>query len=256
MSLRGLISDTEAWIVALLLGAAMAAAWRVGWRRGRDGRAAGLPAPESRVEDAALALLGLLLAFTFSIALSKYDRRREALIIDANAIGDFYTCATLVSEPARTKLRDAVREYTRLRLELAMRGYGADMKNTLPRFVEMHGRMTDLVGEALAAGTPIAVPLTQTLNALTSSYAARLEAIRDRLPDSIVALLLIAATLSAGLVGRQQGISARPSIAGTVSFIAIVVLTVSVTLDLNQPARGLIQVSQEPMQRLLSSMGK
>ena len=39
-------------------------------------------------------------------------------------------------------------------------------------------------------------------------------------------------------------------------FVIIVSLTVFVTLDLNHPDEGLIQVSQEPMQRLLSSMAK
>ena len=257
MALRSLFVDTDAWIVSLLLAAAMAGAWAVGWLQGRSGRRRGLDPPEEgRLDEAVLALLGLLLAFTFSIALSKYDYRRQMLITDSNAIGDFYTCATLSPEPARTKLQNALREYVRLRLDLARRGFGPELKESLGSFQQMHGRMTDYVGEAIAAGTPIAIPLTQTLNGVTSSHAARLAAIRDRLPDSIVGLLMLAATLTAFLVGRQQGFSTRPSLAGTASFIAVVALTVAVTLDLNQPARGLIQVSQEPMQRLLDSMAK
>ena len=257
MPLRSLFVDADAWLIALLLGAAMAMAWVIGWRRGRMERLRGMEPPEeSRLDEAVLALLGLLLAFTFSMALSKYDYRRLMLITDSNAIGDFYTCATLAPEPARGKLQAVLREYVRLRLDVALSGFGPELKDALARFQEMHGRMTDYVGEAIAAGTPIAIPLTNTLNGVTSSHAARLAAVRDRLPDSIVALLLLAATLTAGLVGRQQGFSPRPSLAGIATFIAVVAMTVAVTLDLNQPARGFIQVSQEPMQRLLDSMGK
>ena len=39
-------------------------------------------------------------------------------------------------------------------------------------------------------------------------------------------------------------------------FVVLVGLVVWVTLDLNQPHRGVITVSQEPLQRLLEGMGK
>jgi hypothetical protein len=42
---------------------------------------------------------------------------------DANAIGDFYTCASLLKEPVRTKLRTVIHDYTSLRVDLAKRRY-------------------------------------------------------------------------------------------------------------------------------------
>jgi len=98
------------------------------------------------------------------------------------------------------------------------------------------------------------VPLTNTLNGVTSNHAARLAAIRDRLPVSVVLLLLISAVASSMLVGRQQGASDRADLAGTICFIVLASFVVYVILDLNQPERGLITVNQEPIQRLLSSM--
>jgi hypothetical protein len=62
--------------------------------------------------------------------------------------------------------------------------------------------------------------------------------------------------MSMGLVGRQQGASGDWELLGTIGFVALVSMAVGVTLDLNQAHRGLITVSQEPMQRLLSGMGK
>src|SRR5262249_30708094 len=100
------------------------------------------------------------------------------------------------------------------------------------------------------------IPLTNTLNAVQSSQASRLAAIRDRLPEGTLLLLAVAATLTSALVGREQGAEDQPSFAGTAAFILIVSLTVMVTVDLNHPTRGLIRTSQEPMQRLLETMGK
>lgn len=252
-----MISDADPWLTAGLVTVLMSITWSVGWRSGRAIRLRGEPAPETKLDDAALALLGLLLAFTFSIALTKYERRREAVVTDSNAIGDFYTCATLIPEPVRTPLRDVIREYTRFRVELGKLSSPTheDITRALARFDALHGRMTELVGQAITAGTPIALSLTNTLNDVTSNQATRLAALRDRIPPVAVLLLAVTAALAAGLVGREQGAAANASLAGTVVFILIVALTVYVTLDLNHPTRGFIRISQEPMERQLASMG-
>ncbi len=240
---------------ALLLAVVMLLVWSVGFRVGR--RRKGSASPEGKFEEAILAILGLLLAFTFSMALAKYDHRREMLIEDSNSIGDFYTCASLLKEPVRTKLTGVIREYAELRLDLAQRVHGAaDVVKELSRFQEMHGRMTALVEEALAEGTPIAVPLTETLNNLTSAHNARVEAVRDRLPGSVVLLLYVASAVATGLVGRTQGASERPPLGGTMGFFLLVALVVYVVLDLNDPVKGIITVSQEPLRLVIESMGK
>jgi hypothetical protein len=244
-------------MTALLLAAVMLATWGVGFWLGRRLRTDASARPEGKFEDAVVAILGLLLAFTFSMALAKYDHRREMLVADSNSIGDFYTCASLLPEPTRTKLQEVTREYTRLRLDLAREATGTDgLDAALGRFQEMQNRMTGLVGEAVNAGTPIAVPLTNTLNNLTSAHAARVVALKDRLPESVVGLLFFAAAIATGLVGRAQGTAKQPPLGGTMSFLFLVTLVVYVILDLNNPVKGFIVVSQEPMQRVLAGMGK
>lgn len=247
----------DAWQAAVALGVAMLASWCLGWWRGRRLHSRGDVAALGKLDEASIALLGLLLAFTFSMAINKHDRRREMVVSDSNSIGDFYTCVSLLPEPVRTELQNVVREYTRERLELATNPpVGEAFEQAVNRLEKMHGRMTELVGQAVNQGTPIAVSLTNTLNDLTSSHAARLAAFKDRLPTSIVGLLFLAGMIATSLVGRQQGGSPRPHVTVTLSFVILVSLVVYVTLDLNQPQRGLIRVSQEPMERLLSSMSR
>ena len=120
----------------------------------------------------------------------------------------------------------------------------------------MHSEMTQLVAQALNNATPIAVSLTNTLNAVSSNQASRLSAFRDRLPASIVVLLFAAAISSVMLIGREQGKDDSYDTAGTIFYILLVAVAIYVTLDLNQPERGLIRVSQEPIERLLNSMSK
>jgi hypothetical protein len=94
------------------------------------------------------------------------------------------------------------------------------------------------------------------LNEVTRSHAARLAAARDRLPPSIGLLLFVAAVVTMVLIGTQQGASGEWQLGAMAGFVVLVSMVVGVTLDLNQPQRGSIRVSQEPIQRLLSGMSK
>ncbi|MGD0076342.1 MAG: hypothetical protein ABSD31_18705 [Candidatus Binataceae bacterium] len=251
-----MVAGLDAGIIALTLAIAMLAAWGIGTWMGHRLRSKSGKTP-SKFDDASMALMGLLLAFAFGMSINKHDQRRMAVVADSNAIGDFYTCATLLKEPTRTKLQGVIREYAELRLGLSRRQVDyAELENALPRMQQAHQQMTELVAQALSDGTPIAVSLTNTLNELTSNHAARLAAVRDRLPASVVMLLVVAPIITSMLIGREQGIAGNSEVAGMLCFILLVSLAIYVTLDLNQPGRGLIRVSQEPIERLISSMPK
>jgi hypothetical protein len=187
------------------------------------------------------------------MSLSRHDQRRLMVVTDANAIGDFYTCASLRNDPVRGRLQAVVRRYAEYRL--AMVSSRLD-EERLREAQEMQSEMQALVKQAVDAGTPVTVPLVNTLNEVTSSHIARLAAARDRLQASIVALLFLTAVTSMVLMGRHQGTSGDLHLGSTLGFVVLVCMTVWVILDLNQPHQGLIRVSQEPMQRVLAGMGK
>jgi hypothetical protein len=255
---RILAEAINTWFLVLILAGAMLVAWGFGWWLGsRLLRAGSSEGSVSKFDDASLALVGLLLAFTFGMSLAKHDHRRDMVVADSNAIGDFYTCASMLKEPVRTKLQTLTREYLEFRIEVVRKGVDqAALVEAIRRSQQMQAQMTDLAVEAVTQGTPIAVSLTNTLNALTSNHVARVAAAEDRLPASIVLLLFVSAVMTTMLVGREQGIAGRTEIAGTLTFILLTTLAVYVTLDLNQPQTGMVTVDQRPLQRLLSSMPK
>lgn len=242
-------------ILPLSLGVLMLISWRIGVGLGERLKMRDSQSRSSKFDDVSMALLGLLMAFTFGISISKYDQRRLAVVADSNAIGDFYNCASLLKEPVRTELRRVIREYVQLRVHLTtVRIDDATLEDALHRFEEMQSKMVALVNQALRDGTPIAVPLTNTLNELTSNHASRLAAVRDKLPMSVLVLLCVSSIIAAVLVCREQGLAPPKESAGTLSFIILVVLAMYTIIDLNQPDKGLITISQEPMVRLYASM--
>jgi hypothetical protein len=250
-----ILTEVDAWITALLLAVLMLAAWGAAWWRGWS--LSGKKTPETAVgkfNEAVLAMLGLLLAFTFSMSLVKHEQRRQMAVADSNAIGEFYTSASLLKEPVRGELRALVRRYVERRLRVASSANEANYEQMVQDFPPMHRAMQLLVAKAVDAETPVVEPLVETLNALTSNHAARLAAVRDRLPPSVVLLLLLAAVLSTALLGRQQGVSKEWCLGTTIAFTALVCMVVWVTLDLNQPQSGWITVSQQPLEDLLHNL--
>jgi Mg2+/citrate symporter len=252
-----IITRADAWLIALAFAVAMLASWGLGWRRGRRFSPETGEDPGTKFIDGSVAILGLLLAFTFAMSLGRHDQRRLAVVAESNAIGDFYTCASLLKEPHRSKLQTVIRDYARNLLDTShepMRE--AEERKTIQRWLEMHGRMTEIVAEAIAGGTPIAVSLTDTLNNVTSSNASRLAAYWERLPWSIVLLLFLSSVAPSFLIGEKQGSSHKVHLLGSFSFIVLVTLVIFVTFDLNQPHRGLIRVSQDSLERVVHSMVK
>jgi len=252
-----IFEQIDAWLIALAFTVAMLGSWVLGWRRGRRIPLEPGEDPGTKFIDAGMALLGLLLAFTFSMALGRHDQRRLAVVAESNAIGDFYTCATLLKEPHRTNLQNLIRDYARHQLETPLETLpGPDEKWATQRNLEFYARMTDIVDKAITEGTPVVVPLTNTLNNLTSSNASRLAAFQERLPWSIVVLLFLSSIVPSYLIGHKQGESQKVHLSGSFSFIILVTLVIFVTFDLNQPRKGLIKVNQESMERVVRSMAK
>lgn len=128
--------------------------------------------------------------------------------------------------------------------------------SALLRSDQLLRQMDELVAPLVKNGAPLASALTNALDRVADSQTARLAAVRNRLPPSMVLLLMSSAVVATLLLGCREGALGRTHMLGAVGFIFLVSFTIYVTLDLNQPARGLITVSQGPIDRLLSSMAK
>src|SRR5215831_13973814 len=142
--------------------------------------------PGMKFTEASLAILGLLLAFTFAMSLGRHDQRRLMVVAESNAIGDFYTCATLLKEPHRSGLQTVLRDYTRHELAaLSQFLPKEEQQKVTEQSHEMHNRMTTMVAQAIEEGTPVAMNLTNTLNEVTSTNASRVAAYEETLPWTI-----------------------------------------------------------------------
>jgi hypothetical protein len=256
MSPVSFFDQIDAWATASAVVVAMACAWAVGWWVGQRHRVEGREPPAEKLGDASFALFALLLAFGFGMALQKHDQRRQMVVSESNAIGDFYACAGLLREPLRDELRTVIRSYAQLLIKARQDVYSPTFEQERRQATVYTNAMSDLVRQAGESGSPFTFPLTNSLNQLTSTEAARVSAFEDRVPTVVVLLLLMTGITSIGLTGWRHGAVGTPQRLGPLFVIAIFALVIYVILDLDQPTRGAIRVSQAPLERLVASMEK
>lgn len=248
-----LITSTPLWFLfpvlvgLFVLCCALGAKLRTRWANDPDERA-----PDSYILSAVLGLLGLMIAFTFSMALSRYDERREMVISEANAIGTAWLRAGLIEGSGGVDLQNSLVRYAELRSRLPRQGEtGAIEQRTGETQRKLWQQMKQSLG---STPPPIAATIVNAMNEMFDIAAARKAEREAHIPGSVVEILLLYALLSAGIVGYVLGASETRH--RGISFLLFVLLTLSLLLilDLDRPWRGGITVSQQPMTDLVRAL--
>jgi len=226
--------------------------WQERRARSKTRESAASVAQEGYLLSSALGLLGLLLAFTFGMVLSRYEARRELVTQEANAIGTAYLRAQFLDEPFRSRLSALLVDYTQNRILLATagsngRGYASKNDRLL---TDIWSNVRAARESALAHGVTTALLLT--FNEVIDLDAERKIAWGLRVPPEVQFLLMLYLTITAGLVGHQID-GPRGRRAAVVLFISIS-LSITVMADINRPQAGQARESQRPMFMLLESL--
>jgi hypothetical protein len=201
-----------------------------------------------------LGLLALLLAFTFSLAASRFEARRQTILQEANAIGTTYLRARLLPEPQRGEIARLLREYVDVRLQGVEEG---KLEDALTRSEEVHELLWQQTAAAAEKNSTSIITgvFIQSLNNLIDLHAQRvLVGLRSRIPLVIWAGMFGLALLGLSAVGYQSGLSGtRRSPAMTALVLAFAVV-LALIVDLDRPREGLLQISQQAMVDVQKSM--
>ena len=213
------------------------------------------------VEAALFALLGLLLAFTFSGAQTRLDTRRALIVSEANAIGTAYLRLDLLPAQSQPRLREDFRRYVDSRLTFyrellnlhaarAERRYSAQLQQQI---------WTDALAAADTSGDYHAtLLLVPALNEMFDVTISRDAALRTHLPLAIFVLLLVLAFACAFFAGigmsRRKG---DPSRLHVLVFAGAMAVTAYVILNVEFPRAGFVPLDSldQLLRDVRSSMG-
>lgn len=196
------------------------------------------------VEGAVYGLLGLLIAFTFSGAATRYDSRKLLIVEEANAIGTAYLRLDLLPAEARASLKEKFRQYVDSRLEIYQKL--PDRKAAKAAFDKSISYQNAIWSEALAASQSASSSATMllmpALNQMIDITTTRTVAMQVHPPSIVYFLLIGLALVSALLAGYSMGESRSLNWLHTLLYAAILSLAIYVILDLEYPRLGLLRI--------------
>jgi hypothetical protein len=221
----------------------------------------GLTKGSGAAEAAVFGLLGLLIAFTFSGAASRFEDRRNLINSEANAIGTAYLRIDLVPADTQPELRTLFRRY--LDVRTATYRDVADLTTTKAKLAEGVALQGNIWAKAWAAcRRPEAPPqaamlLLPALNEMIDITTTRETATRNHPPFAVFLLLCAVSLIGALLVGYATSPNKERGWFHTVVFAAVLALTVYVIVDLEFPRLGLIRIDTDDqvLYELRKSMG-
>jgi len=206
------------------------------------------------VQSATLTLLALIVGFSLSMAVNRYDQRKNFEESEANAIGTEYARADLANDSDTVLMKTGLIRYTALRL--------ADYRTREPEQLQRIGRDTATVQAELwrlatqvardkptPIGALVVAGMNDVLNSQDYSEAARI----NRIPLGAWVLMVVIALLGCAVQGYGAKGNTRK-----LMLVAILPLTIALSLaliaDIDSPRGGIIHVEPQNLARLAQAL--
>ncbi|HMT28127.1 MAG TPA: DUF4239 domain-containing protein [Bacteroidia bacterium] len=200
------------------------------------------------VEGAIFGLLGLLIAFTFSGAASRFEDRRWLITEETNNIGTAYLRIGLLATEDQPKMKALFREY--LDSRIATYKKVPDMAAVKAEYNNSVRLQQEIWDFSLVAGkNPNAMPdaiklMTPSLNDMIDITTTRLIAVETHPPIIIFGMLTVLSLISALLAGFGMAGSKNRSLLHMVAFAVMMPMIIYVIMDLEYPRLGFIRIDQ------------
>jgi hypothetical protein len=191
-------------------------------------------------------LTSLILAFSFSGAMSRYDARRELILAEANAIGTAYLRLDLLPGEDQPRLRELFRQYVdaRIAIYLALPDITAAQKQ-VARSKELQADIWAAATSAInrAGSSPSGAAVVLALNEMIDLTTTRMVAAMAHPPAIIFAMIFIL-MLASALVAGQDMAAARRQFTHHLAYALVLSMTVYVVLEIEFPRLGLIRIDR------------
>jgi len=248
------------WIVFVALVILLVALSELAWRKGlaQSRKKSEADKDSGTVRSAVLALLGLLLGFSFAIASARNEARRELLVEEANSIATTARRAELLPQPHDSNVVQLLREYVPLRIETHREAQFSERFATLrKRAAELHDRLwAEAVAAAAGRPSPITASFISSLNETIDLEGKRIAAKRNHVPGAVWLLLLCVTGCGLWLISYQAGTSGRHSILERFVFPVLVAIVIALITDIDTPRRGLISIDERPLLELNETLSR
>lgn len=252
-----LFYQRSALLIAITLLAAMLIGAEVGYRLGRRGYQTQNERTRTQIigiQAATLGLLALLLGFTFSMALSRFEYRKQMVVEESNAIGTAALRSQFLQASRHEEVNELFRRYVEIRLESVLHTIqGSSARKQMDLEIRTIQRHLWRIAREAAEAEPRSIPLgmfTHAMNELIDIKSKRDIAVANHVPESVLVFLFAFAVLAAVVLGYGSGLAGGRIISLTAAYCVIVGLAIMLIIDLDHPQQGLARTSQQSMLEL------
>jgi len=256
-----LFYQQSAVLIAITLLGAMLLGAELGYRLGRRGHPTHNELRRTQIisiQAATLGLLALLLGFTFSMALSRFEYRKQMVVQESNAIGTAALRSQFLPTFRHEEVNKLFRRYVEIRLESVLHTVqGSSDREQLDLEIRKIQRQLWHIASEAAEAEPRSIPLsmfTHAMNAVIDIKSKRDIAVANHVPESVLVFLFAFAVLAAVLLGFGNGLAGGRIMSLTAAYCVIVGLVIMLIIDLDHPQQGLARTSQQSMIELQEIM--
>jgi hypothetical protein len=202
--------------------------------------------------------MALVLGFTFSLALQRFDSRSEAAVNEANAIRTAYLRSELLPDSISDTVQQALRSFVDLRVEMVTLSPGRkDEFNGL--IAEARRRLDALRDQAvevvrLDPRSPETGPYVQAVNGMIGELVKRDAAMTRHVPETVLLLLCGAFLITTMTIGYATGVAGHRTSFVAYLMIGLIVILAYLIVDLDRPRGRMVQVSEKSLRDLQADM--
>ncbi len=204
------------------------------------------------VLTASLTLLGLIIGFSFSMAVSRYDQRKNYEEAEANAIGTEYLRADLLPAADAARVHELLAKYIDQRVVFYTSREERELERTRATLARLQSELWSTVRAASAAQpTPVLALAVSGMNDVLNSEGYTQAAWTNRIPIEawgLLAAIAVCCNLLLGYVSHKPGalLFLVLPLAASISFFLIA--------DIDSPRGGIIRVLPQNLLRLSQSL--
>jgi hypothetical protein len=200
------------------------------------------------IDGAVFGLLGLLLAFAFSGADSRFETRRQLIVTETNAIGTAWLRIDLLPVATQPQIRQDFRQYVDDRIAF-YRELNSEPARANELLAESNALQTKIWLESTAAAreapqATVLTLMTQSLNDMIDITTTRGVALTTHPPLAIYVLLFVLALASSLVAGFEMGDQPKRQWLHTAVYAVALTITIYTILDLEYPRVGIVRVDR------------
>jgi hypothetical protein len=236
-----------------IVAGAMLAAYAIGFRASHRVRPQCddvLRAEFFTLQAATLALLSLMLSFSFAIGVSSHEHRKDIAIDEAVMVATAKQDADLLPEPGGSAIRELLLRYLDTRTDL----YGGDLDEqaTRARLLASEALRAQIWERATAMvrAEPHSIPIAMAVHSLSQLRqlnARRIGALEQSIPEPMFYALLLTAFVAMWSVGGSMGLGQQRRWAIPLLLALLFGVNIAVVFDLDESQHGIIRASERAL---------